>query len=160
MRSSSAFSFLLALALATAGCAERSQNEIHLIPEGYVGPVVIFFNQPDGQPLEDGKRVYRVGADGIARVAASPNPGLSSSEIRKYFYVAADDSRRELPQDDVPPSGLQIFGGGMGSTFLPTADGGEREFTYMGYFVGVPEKRSDWGALFNATKRRATGQEP
>ena len=71
--------------------------EIHLIPEGFTGPVAIVFRAIDGEPAatEDGARLYRIPADGILLTQAEPNIGISPAW--HFFLVAASGERTGDP---------------------------------------------------------------
>lgn len=81
----------------------RAKPEITLIPEGYVGPVIIWFGGISSvlPQYENGIRVYAVPSSGILREQA-PVPSLWESGVRleeddRFFYVKADGSRVRLP---------------------------------------------------------------
>ena len=43
-------------------CGNQTEDTVVLIPEGYVGPVLVIYGQTDGaeKEYENGKRVYRI----------------------------------------------------------------------------------------------------
>jgi hypothetical protein len=73
---------------------DRAEPEVHLLPAGYRGPVVIIFGQADGAALErEGRaRVYRIPTDGVLRTQFDPNEGWRAPD---YFYV--DGAGRRTP---------------------------------------------------------------
>ena len=74
--------YLLLLAFAAAllsGC-RRNTQEVYLLPEGYIGRVVVYLQQQHGQP---------VAFEGNARVFAVPDSGALHSQ--HYFDEYAPD---------------------------------------------------------------------
>ncbi len=76
-------------------CAQKAEDSIRLIPEGYVGPVLIIFNQEDGEPVEyeGDKRMYRIPKNGILKTQFKPNFGVQNI---RFFYVDAKNKREEI----------------------------------------------------------------
>lgn len=66
--------FLVAPSISSCQQGPLGAREIFLIPQGYTGRVVVFYEQPQGQPdqLIDGAHVYRVSESGIVRTQAVP----------------------------------------------------------------------------------------
>ena len=59
--------FVLLSCVALAGCAKQKRDEVFIVPNGYVGPVVVVFEDPDGTDLLIGDTlVYFVDSDGVA----------------------------------------------------------------------------------------------
>lgn len=71
-----------------------ADKEIHLLPKGFTGIVIIRFNSEQGknEQYEDGKRVYEIPANGILDTKFKPNEGWSDFPV--YFYV---DGNKRLP---------------------------------------------------------------
>jgi hypothetical protein len=91
----------------------RAEDEIHLLPEGYEGAVVIVFNRADGQPkeYEHKKRVYRIPSSGILKTQFVEKPGTSKWRNAEYFYVKKDGSRAPIaydPQSRLPADSNRI----------------------------------------------------
>lgn len=82
---------------------DRAESEIHLLPAGFTGPVVILFGQAEGAtPAREGRaRLYKIPASGVLRTQFPDNPGWSAP---KYYYVDADGKRSPIvagaPCDD------------------------------------------------------------
>ena len=76
-----------------------SGSIVHLIADGYVGPVVIVFDDPSGEAPktdEDGVIIYEIPPDGVLRLSTSaPEAGTYDVD---YSYALPDGTRRELPQ--------------------------------------------------------------
>lgn len=77
----------------------RAEPEVHLIPGGYTGPVIIAFDIEGGAPekYEDGKRVYEIPSRGVLETQFSPNPG--SHQQWKFYYVSKKGDRSPIPYD-------------------------------------------------------------
>src|SRR5699024_6655276 len=73
----------------------RPEKELYLIPEGYVGKVVVFFNQADGEKheYENDRRVYRIPETGILFTQLKDEQGIINQE---YYYVSPNGQRRKL----------------------------------------------------------------
>ena len=82
---------------------DKAEHEIHLIPAGFRGPVVIVFNEAGGAPKEFERkaRLYRIPADGVLRTQFGPNPGWGRPD---YWYINAVGQRTAIvpgtPCDD------------------------------------------------------------
>lgn len=147
---------LIAALLSIFGC-RVSGSITHLIPDGYVGPVVIVFDDPKGEaPKHDEKGgvVYEIPPDGVLRLS-TPGLGAGIYDIN-YFYVRPDGSRRELPER-VDSAVLQVF------AVVDGATAGEREerpparWTWNAYVVGAPNEREDWVQVRGEATSRAIG---
>jgi hypothetical protein len=128
--------------------------EVHILPEDYVGPVVILFDQPLGEEIQrnnDGALVYRIPAGGVLCAKnAAPRAGLYS---KRFYNEGPTGARQELPHR-VSDGVTQVFADGYGVTEVldgqPT--GGVR---WLAYVVGVPSTRADWVQLRDAAVERA-----
>jgi len=79
----------------------RAEDEIHLLPDGYEGLVVIVFNRADGQPkeYEGKKRVYRIPGNGILKTQFTEKRGTSKWRDAEYFYTKGDGSLSPITYD-------------------------------------------------------------
>lgn len=118
-------------------CLKSGDDEIHLIPDGFTGTVVIIFNQPDGIPQkwERGRRVYEIPVNGILKTQFSFNKGLIDD---KYYYINAIGQRKEIPftwpnERKISPDSIQVFSGTSGTAI---SDKTKREVPYVLYIVG------------------------
>jgi hypothetical protein len=88
---------LLLMSFANISCSYSwgSQESICLIPEGYIGPVVIVFDDENGivPHLEKNKNVYEIPTSGILRVKAKANYQI---EENVYYYVDKKGNRTNL----------------------------------------------------------------
>lgn len=129
-----AFSALMAL----MGCV-RADGEIHLIPSGFTGPVVLIYGVRGADSIEkeaSGESVYRIGSDGLLVTSDSaPEPGWFGV---RYYQLQEDGSRRPIPARG-DRNELQVFAGVNGATGVePNAT------RWEAYLVGVPNEREDW----------------
>ncbi len=147
---------LMVALLALFGC-RVSGSITHLIPDGYVGPVVIVFDDPSGEPPkrdEDGGLIYEVPPEGVVRLSTeAPQAGLYHVD---YFYVRPDGSRRELPQS-ADSSMLQVFAVVDGATAGEKEERPPDRWTWTAYIVGVPNERDDWVQVREQATSRAIG---
>lgn len=142
--------------LSLFGCG-GSGSITHLIPDGYVGPVVIVFDDPSGEPPkhdEDGGVIYEIPPDGVLRLSTpAPEAGLYGVD---YFFVQPDGTRRKLPQD-ADSSVLQVFAVVDGATDGDREDRPPDRWTWRAYVVGVPSERDDWVQVRGEATSRAIG---
>jgi len=75
---------------------DRAEPEVHLLPAGYEGPVIIILNVPNGAPKErEGKaRLFRIPASGVLRTQYGPNDGWNAPA---FFYVDRAGHRTPIP---------------------------------------------------------------
>lgn len=137
----------------------------HLIPDGYQGPVVVVYDDPDGvAPTrdEEGHDVYKIPPDGVLRLS-TPSPEAGLYDV-KYFYVRPDGSSYELPAS-IPHVAddklLQVFAVVDVGSVLKGPDAKPRDpRTCKAYVVGVPVERDDWVWLREQATKRALGLPP
>lgn len=68
-----------------SGCSQTVQ-ETFLIPSGFEGRINVVFNQPNANPIpvENGRRVYNIPADGILITSSKLETGILDQD---YYYV-------------------------------------------------------------------------
>ena len=90
-----------------------AEPEVHLIPAGFIGHVVIRHAHAEGAALErDGTaRLYRIPADGVLVTQAAANYGVRPPERMAFFAVDAAGTRTPLPIDVAAARGPSILGG-------------------------------------------------
>lgn len=78
---------LLCVGGALAQCRQLSEQSLYLLPNRFVGSVVIAFDQPDGVPAEyrGSARLYRIPANGVLHTQFKPNYGFHIPDL--YYYV-------------------------------------------------------------------------
>lgn len=95
-------SSLMILAFLASGCDFMQtvlhtgpRNGVYLMPSGYVGSVIILYDQPDGvvPDVEGGYYVYKIPASGVLKVRTPAYVGIVNL---KYFYVDQDGERQEV----------------------------------------------------------------
>src|SRR5690606_7354878 len=136
---------LLLIIIGLVSC-EYAGSEYHLIPEGYTGPVVIVFSQPDGLPeeTEGDVRIYRVGPDGLLETQFEMNAGIVGDLA--FYYVDSTGARNEIPWF----FGLDSTRAGVAGVYPPgdgyyQADGSSPQIGFRTYFVGTPEEVDSLG---------------
>ncbi len=161
---------LILLVMLVSSCFffKYPRNGIYLIPKGYTGDVIIFFNQPDGviPEVENGFYVYRNPKDGILKVRT---PGVTGIVNLAYYYIDENNERQEIEYlritGDRDPSGKpkDKFDGAINQNeyengiFIMNAGGlgsfntknGVVQFT--GFIVGNPK---DGERLFDKKQER------
>ncbi len=139
---------LLSIASLASGCGKQRRPSRHLIPDGYVGWVKVYYNVKDAPalPIEDGYFLLKFPASGILKTSSAPEYGEASDE----YYYYSDDTRRPLKTSFYGEGGM-IWGGYDGS--FGTASMGEntkdiseeRKTRYGGFFVGTEEVYTEHG---------------
>lgn len=88
-------SILICLALLSC---RVSEPETHLIPEGFTGRVIIFFNQKNGQQVEyeNRARVYEIPSNGILKTQFPPNEGNIPLEDLNFYYLNKQGKRQKI----------------------------------------------------------------
>jgi hypothetical protein len=90
-------SFFLFLYIRTA------EGETFLIPANYRGEIVVFYDEPCGEPpiYEGGRRLYALSPEGVLITQATKNDGY----LNRRFYLVREDEHR----DAIPQFGWQDF---------------------------------------------------
>jgi hypothetical protein len=75
-------------------------DQVYLIPKGYSGRVLVFFNTPDGQPLryENRKRVYEIPTNGVLKTQSALNTRWHNPD--EFFYYDSSGLRTPIPYVD------------------------------------------------------------
>ncbi len=115
--------------------------EKHLLPEAYVGWVIVRFEIEEGSALslEDGIRIYRHSEDGLLETSSPWNPGFKRQE---YFYDT-ELGWRQLGQGQGAP---RIWG----ETSIAVREYVDQEPPERRYafFVGTQEQYRQAGPVF------------
>lgn len=71
-----------------------NKTDVFILPKGYVGRVVIFYDQPNGVPdkVVGGERIFVVPKGGVVLTQAPPSPGWA--EFPRYYYDEISASTR------------------------------------------------------------------
>ncbi len=102
-----------------SSCDKKAEPETHLLPDGFVGRVIIFFDRSDGKAKEydNDKRIYRIPKNGILKTNFSSNDGFLKYSERNFFYI--DNAGKIKPISTswtkngeviIHPSIVQVFG--------------------------------------------------
>jgi hypothetical protein len=82
------------------GCRSSTpcEKEIYLIPQGLYGVVMVFFDQPDGQPVqyENNARVYHIPSSGLLKSQFPRNGGCMNNNRINFFYEDSTGARKPL----------------------------------------------------------------
>ena len=142
--------------LADSFVFSRAEAEVHLIPDGYVGPVVIAFDRDDGTPekYENRTRIYEIPPSGILKTKFSRNDG--AHHVWEFYYVKADGTKRDLPYfldlREVPMEGREAVAiYALGSVSAPDNRTG-RDMSFFTYVVG---KVSDSKSLISEQHKKS-----
>jgi MFS family permease len=127
----------------------RAEREVHLIPAGYEGPVVIVFGDSTGAPerREGRARLYEIPANGVLRTRFAANPGWGRPD---YFHVDAAGERTPI----VPgtPCADSLPGDPVQACQMPQMYVMGREApAYTTYLVGRRETRDAMRARWDST---------
>lgn len=152
-------SLALIASLSLAACPLKGA-EVHLIPEGFTGPVVIVYAIPGGVVSgrdSNGAMVFRIPRSGILLTNAQAR-GAGWHSLSYFFLNDTNGTRAALPHpgaDPVDPRRLQVFGAGSGVT--AKVDGRD-DIRYQYYVVGSPAEMPNWGESLEAAIERAVQQ--
>lgn len=94
------------------GCSRSipCEKEIYVLPDGFKGQMIVFFDQSDGQDIEykNETRVYRLPASGLLKTQFPRNGGCMGDNRIQFFYEdnAGDrgklDFWMDVPRDSIP----------------------------------------------------------
>jgi hypothetical protein len=91
---------LFILLILITGC-NSSDKCRYLIPSGFHGRVVIFFNQKagDNPVFEDNYRLYDIPESGVLKTQFNNNDGFLSNpnENEEFYYLSKDGVRNKIP---------------------------------------------------------------
>jgi len=122
---------LLVVSMTMPACGQTIEPEIHLLPAGFEGPVLIIFNQAEGAApkYEEEARVYEIPASGVLWTQFSDQSGWVPKGYPKFYHVSADGSRTKIERtrwEDTTDGGrVKAYGGSIGIA------GGERCTYYV-----------------------------
>ena len=119
----------------------RAEPEVHLLPAGFTGPVVILFDQANGTPprREGRARVYEIPASGILRTQFRENDGWSSP---RYYYV--DSAGQRSPVVAGAPCDSSLAGDPVEACLQGTLLlGNQPAQPYSAYIVGRRRDRTN-----------------
>ena len=82
------------------GCKESvdCEREIYLVPEGFRGKIIVFFDQQDGQEkqFENEARLYRIPPSGYLKSQFAKNVGCMGDNRIQFYYEQSNGERQPL----------------------------------------------------------------
>jgi hypothetical protein len=137
--------FYVSLVFGSVYVWNRAQHEVHLIPAGFRGAVVVIFNDSAGAPEEyEGRsRLYRIPPSGVLRTQFGPNEGWGRPD---YYYLDQHGRRSRIvpgtPCDDSLP-GDSVQACLMGRKMWGSSDGPTWTPVYSAYEIGQRADRRE-----------------
>lgn len=103
MKVLTAFAFLF---VSLTSCSQKVK-ETFLIPLGFEGRINVIFNQPKTAPVpvENGRRIYRIPADGILITSSKLETGFLNQE---YYYVSKSGRKIKIPVRDLHTADVPV----------------------------------------------------
>jgi hypothetical protein len=124
---------------------DRAEREVHLLPAGFTGPVVILLGQPHApQEREGGARVFRIPPSGVASSGFAENYGWGRPD---YYYVDGKGRRTRIVAGtpcDRALAGDPVQACLLGHTTLFDAEGRPHDRAYEAYVVGRRADQAAW----------------
>lgn len=111
---------LISLTALTSFCCTEIEPEVHLLPQGFEGPVLIIFDQQDGSPprYEGGVRVLKIPPDGILRTQFKNENGWYPAGYPEYYYITPGGKRTKVengnPRDSTDTTKVYVYGQSSG----------------------------------------------
>ena len=107
----------------------KQKRDRFLIPEGYIGWIVVHYSVAGAVPLdmEDGFRLIKINANGQAITSSALIPGEGYYD--EYFYLSSIGKKSKVP--------IKYFGAGGGTTGKLDA---ENNYTSICSFVWIGTK--------------------
>jgi len=94
------------------GCHKSTpcEKEIYLLPEGFWGTMIVYFDQPHGQEIqyEDDARLYQIPNSGYLKTQFPKNGGCMNNDRIHFYYVDSLGEREpvdyflNLHKDSIP----------------------------------------------------------
>ena len=87
------------------GCdIQTAEPEIHLIPQEFIGHVVLYFDVPDGSsPQREAEaRLYKIPDSGQLSNSFAPNIGIRPHNSMHFYYVNMQGQRTSIPLRSAP----------------------------------------------------------
>lgn len=90
---------VVACYLIITGCSRttKCEKEVYLLPKGFHGKVMIFFDQPDGQEKlwEGDARLYKIPPGGLMKSRFPKNGGCMNDKRMAFYYL--DSLGKRIP---------------------------------------------------------------
>jgi hypothetical protein len=106
--------FILALVTMNLSCIRKAEGEKFLIPSGYKGRIIVFFNQSKGSEKKyvDNTRIYQIPPSGILLTQFEENPGYQSVDEHEIAFVCYNEFSKEdenIPLKPLHPDPDKIY---------------------------------------------------
>lgn len=127
-------SFILIVTTIFLSNCNKADESIFVIPSGYSGYIVIFFNQQEGREKEyvENHRLYRIPNNGILKTQFSANNGWSQLP---NFYKDTIDTNSLIPfaltLENLDQEEIVAYGGSVGSFMNKN-----KKINFVEYYVG------------------------
>ncbi|HLK30094.1 MAG TPA: hypothetical protein VKT28_16050 [Puia sp.] len=132
-------------------CAQQKVKETFLIPIGFEGRIDVVFNQANAQPIpiEKGRRIYKIPADGILVTSSAIETGLLDQE---YYYIDNSGNRTEIEiQDinsqDIPDKPKVVYSGTTG------VYGNSSDKNPLNYIESIVASKKSNDSIYNQTNQ-------
>lgn len=128
-----------------SGCNKKTpcEKEIYILPEGFWGTMIVYFDQPDGQEIqyENDARVYRIPPLGYLKTQFPKNGGCMNNHRIHFFFEDSLGVRTpvdyflDIPKDSIPQNEDYVL-----FTFLSNKDS---KPDFVIHFVGKAHEFND-----------------
>jgi hypothetical protein len=109
------FFLVLIILLSISSCSKKDED-VFILPEGYVGYIAIIFNQDEGtaEKYVDGKRVYEIPPSGILKTKFNADYGWA--KFPEFYYGSLEGKKIPYKYDfkNLPTDSIVAFGGTTG----------------------------------------------
>lgn len=140
MKRNKALYILCILIISIYSCS-LSKGEIIIIPEGYVGYIVIIYNQKNGAPekYDNEHRVYEITSNGILKTQFAPQYGFSQLQ---QFYYQGENYKKQIhtvtSMKNLNHDSLVAYIGYVGNANIDSE--GDSTISFSVCFVGTPSQ--------------------
>jgi hypothetical protein len=119
----------------------RPGGQLFEIPEGYTGPVVVFFSHPRGTSPDGhfGTEIYRIPPNGVLLLKTAPPSGI---QRQSWAYVGRDGKRTSIASEDDTSPDFSIAEPRVRMASMTTQDG---TFHWIQAQIGRPNDIDSFG---------------
>jgi hypothetical protein len=119
----------------------RPGGEAFELPEGFTGPVVVFFSHPRGTSPGGrfGTQIYRIPASGVLLLKTDPPSGI---QLQSWSYVGRDGKRTPIASEDDTRPDFSVAEPRVRMTSMNAQDG---TFHWIQAQIGRPNDISSFG---------------
>lgn len=113
---------------------ERDQRSVYILPEGFIGYVIVLHDQPDGQPeeYEDGRYIYRVNSNGFLKTQVQTKEDWGAKPSFFYGKISPTTEITVVDAQELNTTDVNVYGFGHGSIY---SRGSETATGYAQFFV-------------------------